>query len=513
MLKTISLFAGFTALFAMGSAQAEVACPTAVLKESNTNPDTGHFFEVYEAPGITWEAARSCAEGKTSMAYPEISGHLATITSSKEDVWVDSLRREAGLREVWVGGSQTVTSAADEPGNGWFWENGDGAIPTPQQPDLVGYSNWLNAATIEPNNLNGFEQHLAIGLGDAFGWNDESYLPNIQGFIVEYDLPRTASCDVSNTSCNTIDGQKLVFPAGSFDPEGDQSIGFTSFEFTDPRVDAGTCGTQPLTLFTTAQGFPAGVELRIPPYLCGSPKFVVVKVDSSELFIKEGAVEVFNNTQVVLPQNLYRCFDPQKYNLADPVVPAYSALPEQQDVVVWQSTNPSLMLEGPGSIVPERVLPDAGAQTGSVYRGTATEATNGCGSTTGKVRTGSYFVVGMHAEFNGGTDYANFFNLTKYKLDVLMQSVRSARAAGAVRNPDGQAMESQLKNAITAMNANNPASALASINKFLAKVQASQYLFPPTKPEVIKYNYQGDHLMRGENIQFTLRVKVIPFKP
>ena len=27
-----------------------------------------------------------------------------------------------------------------------------------------------------------------------------------------------------------------------------------------------------------------------------------------------------------------------------------------------------------------------------------------------------------------------------------------------------------------------------------------------------KYNYQGDHLMRGENIAFTLRVKVIPFK-
>ncbi len=31
--------------------------------------------------------------------------------------------------------------------------------------------------------------------------------------------------------------------------------------------------------------------------------------------------------------------------------------------------------------------------------------------------------------------------------------------------------------------------------------------------DVLKYNYKGDHLMRGENIAFTLRVKVIPFKP
>ena len=27
------------------------------------------------------------------------------------------------------------------------------------------------------------------------------------------------------------------------------------------------------------------------------------------------------------------------------------------------------------------------------------------------------------------------------------------------------------------------------------------------------FNYNGDHLMRGENIRFMLRVKVIPYKP
>ena len=169
--------------------------------------------------------------------------------------------------------------------------------------------------------MNGSEQHMAIGLNDAFGWNDEGNLSNIQGFIVEYDIPRAASCDVTDASCNTIDGQKLVFPAGSF--TGDDNIGFTSFEFTDPRVAGGTCGVEPLTLFTQVQGFPANIELRIPAYLCGSPKFVVVKVDSTDLDIRQGAVAVENDTQVVLPGNLYRCFDPKRHNPSDPtVVPA-----------------------------------------------------------------------------------------------------------------------------------------------------------------------------------------------
>ena len=30
---------------------------------------------------------------------------------------------------------------------------------------------------------------------------------------------------------------------------------------------------------------------------------------------------------------------------------------------------------------------------------------------------------------------------------------------------------------------------------------------------VYSFNFNGDHLMRGENIMFTLRVKVIPYKP
>ena len=76
----------------------------------------------------------------------------------------------------------------------------------------------------------------------------------------------------------------LVFPPGSF--EAGDTIEFTAYEFTDPRVVAGKCTRRcpgPLTLFTDTAAFGSERQLKIPPYLCGSPKFVVVKVNSEDL--------------------------------------------------------------------------------------------------------------------------------------------------------------------------------------------------------------------------------------
>ena len=494
MRKRISLTAGLTALFLMGSAGAtgpDTSCGT--LKASDTNPDTGHYFEIWEAAGIRWIDAQECADVPNG-AYPDVRGHLATITSSKEDVWVNNLRKGwvnnsqvfGGLGEVWVGGSQSAGS--QETGFGWRWENGEGSIATLQQPS-PSYSNWLNG---EPNDLGaqeGSENHLAIGLGGSFGWNDEGNLNNITGYIVEYDIPRLAEC--TDGDCQTIEGQTLEFPEGSFDPNGDQTIGFTAFEFTDTRVTDGTCGLESLTLFKESDGFPPGVELRIPPYLCGSPRFLVVKVDATDLTIEDGAVEVVNDTEVVLPGNLFECIGPK-----DSMTPRD---PQKQDVVVWQSTNPEEMLE-------------TSLSTG-VFTGAATEATNGCGSTRAKVRTGSYFVVGMHIDFGREFDDQDFVDLTQYKLSLLQTSVSNAKSAGVLKNGDATKMTAQLNNAVKKLGRDDPSGALKHVNLFLKFVAAARYnseLLPPdTKP----YNYNGDHLMRGENIVFTLQDKVIPFAP
>ena len=96
MRKRISLIAGLTALFAMGAAGATSdpvpACGT--LKASETNPETGNFFEVYAVGGIRWDDAKDCA-AKNHPTLVGVTGYLATITSSKEDVWIDNLRMES----------------------------------------------------------------------------------------------------------------------------------------------------------------------------------------------------------------------------------------------------------------------------------------------------------------------------------------------------------------------------------------------------------------------------------
>ncbi len=66
MNKGISLFAGLTALFAMGSAQQPSECPEQPrevgVSASNINADTGHIFEVYKADGICWDDARRLSQ-------------------------------------------------------------------------------------------------------------------------------------------------------------------------------------------------------------------------------------------------------------------------------------------------------------------------------------------------------------------------------------------------------------------------------------------------------------------
>jgi hypothetical protein len=209
-------------------------------------------------------------------------------------------------------------------------------------------------------------------------------------------------------------------------------------------------------------------------------------VDATDLTIESGAVEVVNDTEVVLPDNLFECTGPK--------VPVSPRDPQQQDVVVWQSTNPDDMLE-------------ASLGTG-VFAGAATEATNGCGSTRAKVRTGSYFVVGMHIDFGGQFDYQGFVALTRYKLTLLQHSVADARSAGALRYVVSLAMGGVLQLAVRSLDRGDPVTARILVKKFLKLVDLATYAATSTG-----FNFEGDHLMRGENIVFTLQDKVIPFVP
>jgi hypothetical protein len=227
---------------------------------------------------------------------------------------------------------------------------------------------------------------------------------------------------------------------------------------------------------------------------------VVVKVDSSDLEILKGTVAVrHETTEEVLPDNLYKCFDPIIGSALEGVDDRWNQDPQYQDVVVWQSTDPTQMLENQYG-------------TGD-FLGAATEATNGCGSTRAKVRGASYFVVGLHIDFGEGyeletnslANYGKFVSLTRYKLTLLRKSIQKARSTGSLRPVVSTAMDALIALAIYRLDRGNMVGALNQVNQFLWLANNAPYR------TVAGANYNGDHIMRGENLAFMLRVKVIPY--
>lgn len=95
-------------------------------------------------------------------------GHLVTITSQKEQDFINQLISNYSNQFCWVG-------ATDENSEGkWKWITGE----------EFSYTNW---ATNEPNNANGEENYMH--LNNSGRWNDIHYTGNEYtfGFICEYD--------------------------------------------------------------------------------------------------------------------------------------------------------------------------------------------------------------------------------------------------------------------------------------------------------------------------------------
>ena len=171
--------------------------------------------------------------------------------------------------------------------------------------------------------------------------------------------------------------------------------------------------------------------------------------------------------------------------------------PSHRDVVAWQSADRRNMLEN-------------ALGTGR-YFGSVTEVTYACGSSRGRVVSGSYHFVGLriHPGFDNefATDPAgnhqSFVELIRYKLEVLAASVEEAKPT--LPGSSFVALRSHVKNAIQYHDRGQYDSALHSIRKFLKEVAASKY-----KP-VAGENPSGDHLMRGSNLEFMYTEKLLPF--
>lgn len=139
---------------------------------------TGHFYQFFSSPGITWEEARD--EASQKRLY-DLEGYLTTITTTAENQFI--LNRVSGT--AWIGASDVQEEGI------WRWITGPEATENSGLGRLLasGFQNWESG---EPNNL-GPEHyaHMMDWSQPPGQWNDLAneggagdYEPT--GYIVEY---------------------------------------------------------------------------------------------------------------------------------------------------------------------------------------------------------------------------------------------------------------------------------------------------------------------------------------
>jgi hypothetical protein len=138
------------------------------------NPANGHSYDIVDVAG-TWEQAHAAA-GQTT--YGGLNGHMVTIDSVEENLFVTGAFGAGHLQSHWMGGFQEP--GATEPDGGWTWVTGETVLP-------------INWAPAEPNNYFGSdpnEAFMAFDHGvDAEGkqWNDLPGSNVLSGFVVEFE--------------------------------------------------------------------------------------------------------------------------------------------------------------------------------------------------------------------------------------------------------------------------------------------------------------------------------------
>lgn len=446
----------------------------------------GRTYEIVDDRRISWDDANAAAN---ALENGGIQGHLATIITAEEDEHIRQMAECLGInKELWVGGFQADGST--EPDQGWQWINGEPIDST--DPEL--YTNWKLG---EPDNNDG-AKHLSIGeRGDYspsdHGWLDASELRKISGYVVEYGdqiFLDPIECEFGGEGCvllsamGGVPGQTVFYPSAAAIAEG------ATLTVLSKRIngDDARCGISPLVL--------EGGAITLPPYLCGSPDFIYLQTFTEGVEIPDDTVFVENQTDVLLPDNLYNCEDPIVQNFPT------EGDPQFQDVVAWQSTDPAEMVE---------VDMDVGGM--GIFEGSVAEVSNACGSSKGRTRSNSFYFIGLHIDFGDANDWAvntagnfdSFVALTRYKLVLLRQAVENGKPA--VKNGDYTKMKNMVENAIALLDAGNYNAASTEINNFLTFVDAADY------DTTLGFNHRGEHLWRADNVKFMFDVKLIPYIP
>jgi hypothetical protein len=183
----------------------------------------GHCYDTNLSqglPGAPWADAAATA---ATVVFKGLPGHLVTITSLAESLFIRENFGDAltgtftwiGLRQV----GQTVEPGlcAQGPAGGWNWVTGE---PFYSGPSSCGFENWDLS---EPNEA-GVEDcaHFTTQSPNdkGFVWNDINCVEQAFHFVIEWDIPegvdvtapnRPPVCDVATGHCyDTNVGQGML---------------------------------------------------------------------------------------------------------------------------------------------------------------------------------------------------------------------------------------------------------------------------------------------------------------
>ncbi|MCL2351996.1 MAG: leucine-rich repeat protein, partial [Firmicutes bacterium] len=126
----------------------------------------GCSYKVFDQ-AMNWSAAKAYCES--------LGGHLATITSSEERVFAESIAKNGSLARYWLGGTDEGTEGD------WLWITGE----------PWAYEYWASG---QPDNAWGGQNYLLMdGPGRGWAWDDsrvDEYSGGV-GFICEWDYVDT----------------------------------------------------------------------------------------------------------------------------------------------------------------------------------------------------------------------------------------------------------------------------------------------------------------------------------
>ncbi len=159
--------------------------PTSLNRRPVFNGHNGHYYQAFQLQGdgpAIWDRADAVA---SSLSYRGIPGHLATITSHEEAVFLDRNFQDVA-NGAWLGASD-----ADLEGE-WRWVAGpDTGTVLYRDGHPVGFGDWADQ---EPNNV-GDEDFIGWNWFGGF-WNDTPGWLGGSLFLVEYSpLPGDTDSD------------------------------------------------------------------------------------------------------------------------------------------------------------------------------------------------------------------------------------------------------------------------------------------------------------------------------